>query len=133
MRPTGRAGHQLGPTGVLRDDLPSELTRTTLPLPRVRDLDVVRHFTRLSQKNYAIDIGLYPLGSCTMKYNPKVNERVARMPGFAGVHPAQPESSMQGALELMWRLEKCLCELGGFARVTLQPAAGAQGELAGFR
>src|SRR6185503_3280644 len=80
---------------------------------------------------YAIDIGLYPLGSCTMKYNPKVNERAARMPGFAGLHPAQSESTIQGALELMWRLERCLCELGGFRRVTLQPAAGAQGELAG--
>jgi glycine dehydrogenase subunit 2 len=100
-------------------------------LPEVSEVEVTRHFTRLSRWNYAIDIGLYPLGSCTMKYNPKVNERAARMPGYAGLHPAQPASTMQGALELMWRLERCLCELGGFKRVSLQPAAGAQGELAG--
>src|SRR6185503_5501391 len=91
-------------------------------LPEVSEVEVTRHFTRLSRWNYAIDIGLYPLGSCTMKYNPKVNERVARMPGFAGLHPAQSESTIQGALDLMWRLERCLCELGGFRRVTLQPA-----------
>jgi glycine dehydrogenase subunit 2 len=100
-------------------------------LPEVSEVEVTRHFTRLSRWNYAIDIGLYPLGSCTMKYNPKVNERVARMPGFAGIHPAQPESTVEGALELMWRLERALCEVGGFQRVTLQPSAGAQGELAG--
>ena len=88
---------------------------------------MTRHFTRLSRWNYAIDIGMYPLGSCTMKYNPKVNERVARMPGFAGLHPAQSEESLQGALELMYRLERALCEISGFARVTLQPAAGAHG------
>ena len=105
--------------------------KTPAELPEVSEVEVTRHFTRLSRWNYAIDIGLYPLGSCTMKYNPKVNERVARMPGFAGLHPLQPLSSLQGALELMWRLERCLCELGGFERVTLQPAAGAQGELAG--
>jgi glycine dehydrogenase subunit 2 len=100
-------------------------------LPEVSEVEVTRHYTRLSRWNYAIDIGLYPLGSCTMKYNPKVNERAARMPGFAGLHPAQPESTIEGALELMWGLERALCEIGGFARVTLQPAAGAQGELAG--
>jgi glycine dehydrogenase subunit 2 len=100
-------------------------------LPEVSEVEVTRHYTRLSRWNYAIDIGLYPLGSCTMKYNPKVNERAARMPGFAGLHPAQPESTVEGALELMWGLERALCEIGGFSRVTLQPAAGAQGELAG--
>jgi len=100
-------------------------------LPCVSEVEVTRHYTRLSRWNYAIDIGLYPLGSCTMKYNPKVNERAARMPGFAGLHPAQPESTIDGALELMWGLERALCEIGGFARVTLQPAAGAQGELCG--
>jgi glycine dehydrogenase subunit 2 len=100
-------------------------------LPEVSEVEVTRHYTRLSRWNYAIDIGLYPLGSCTMKYNPKVNERTARMPGFAGLHPAQPESTVEGALELMWGLERALCEIGGFARVTLQPAAGAQGELCG--
>jgi glycine dehydrogenase subunit 2 len=108
------------------------LAREDAPgLPEVSEVEVTRHFTRLSRWNYAIDLGLYPLGSCTMKYNPKVNERVARMPGFAGLHPLQPSSTCQGALELMWLLERCLCELGGFNRVTLQPAAGAHGELAG--
>ncbi|HEX6838123.1 MAG TPA: aminomethyl-transferring glycine dehydrogenase subunit GcvPB, partial [Polyangia bacterium] len=75
-------------------------------LPEVSEVEVTRHYTRLSRWNYAIDIGLYPLGSCTMKYNPKVNERAARMPGFAGLHPAQPESTVEGALELMWSLER---------------------------
>ena len=110
-----------------------DLYRETAPgLPEVSEVDVTRHFTRLSRWNYAIDIGMYPLGSCTMKYNPKVNERVARMPGFAGLHPAQSEESLQGALELMYRLERALCEISGFARVTLQPAAGAHGELCGL-
>jgi glycine dehydrogenase subunit 2 len=101
-------------------------------LAEVSEVEVTRHFTRLSRWNYAIDIGLYPLGSCTMKYNPKVNERVARMPGFAGLHPAQPPSTMQGALHLLWSLERLLCEIGGFSRATLQPAAGAHGELGGL-
>ncbi len=109
------------------------LARAQAPLlPEVSEVEVTRHFTRLSRWNYAIDIGLYPLGSCTMKYNPKVNERAARLPGFAGLHPCKPESTMQGALELMWRLEGGLRELTGFARVTLQPAAGAHGELCGL-
>ncbi len=101
-------------------------------LPEVSEVDVTRHFTRLSRWNYAIDIGMYPLGSCTMKYNPKVNERVARLPGFAGVHPAQPISTLQGALELMHKLEGVLCEISGFSRVALQTAAGAHGELCGL-
>jgi glycine dehydrogenase subunit 2 len=108
------------------------LARVEAPrLPEVSEVEVTRHFTRLSRWNYAIDLGLYPLGSCTMKYNPKVNERAARMPGFAGLHPAQQEATLSGALELMWRLERALCEIGGFERVTLQPAAGAHGELCG--
>jgi glycine dehydrogenase subunit 2 len=131
----GRSGASLPPLDVPAADehaLFGGLQRDAAPgLPEVSEVEVTRHFTRLSRWNYAIDIGLYPLGSCTMKYNPKVNERVARMPGFAGVHPLQPESTMAGALELMWRLERALCELGGFERVSLQPAAGAQGELAG--
>jgi glycine dehydrogenase subunit 2 len=101
-------------------------------LAEVSEVEVTRHFTRLSRWNYAIDIGLYPLGSCTMKYNPKVNERVARMPGFAGLHPMQSPSTLQGALRLLWSLERLLCEIGGFTRATLQPAAGAHGELAGL-
>jgi glycine dehydrogenase subunit 2 len=131
----GRSGASLPALDVPAADgssLFGELARKQEPgFPEVSEVEVTRHYTRLSRWNYAIDIGLYPLGSCTMKYNPKVNERVARMPGFAGVHPMQPESTLEGALELMWRLERCLCELGGFARVTLQPAAGAHGELAG--
>jgi glycine dehydrogenase subunit 2 len=131
----GRSGASLPPLDVPQADpgkLFGDLARAEAPqLPEVSEVEVTRHYTRLSRWNYAIDIGLYPLGSCTMKYNPKVNERVARMPGFAGLHPAQPESTIEGALELMWRLERALCEIGGFARVTLQPAAGAQGELAG--
>src|SRR5262249_53809499 len=86
----------------------------------------------LSRWNYAIDIGLYPLGSCTMKYNPKVNEQAARIPGFAALHPYQPESTLQGALALMHALERALCEITGLARATLQPAAGAHGELTGL-
>ena len=110
-----------------------ELTRKSEPgLPEVSEVDVTRHFTRLSRWNHAIDIGMYPLGSCTMKYNPKVNERVARFPGFAGLHPAQPLCTVQGALELMYLLERALCEISGFSRVTLQPAAGAHGELCGL-
>jgi glycine dehydrogenase subunit 2 len=131
----GRSGASLPPLDVPAVDpaaLYGEAARATpAALPEVSEVEVTRHYTRLSRWNYAIDIGLYPLGSCTMKYNPKVNERAARLPGFAGLHPLQPPSTMQGALELMWRLERCLCELGGFKRVTLQPAAGAHGELAG--
>jgi glycine dehydrogenase subunit 2 len=100
-------------------------------LPEVSEIDVVRHFTRLSTWNYAIDLGMYPLGSCTMKYNPKVNEEAAKIPGFALLHPYLPEELVQGALELMWRLERALAEITGLSRVTLQPAAGAHGELAG--
>jgi glycine dehydrogenase subunit 2 len=109
------------------------LARAQAPgLPEVSEIEVTRHFTRLSRWNYAIDIGLYPLGSCTMKYNPKVNEQAARIPGFAALHPYQPEPTLQGALALMYALERALCEITGFARATLQPAAGAHGELTGL-
>jgi len=115
------------------DVLPREALREEpLALPEVSEVEVVRHFTRLSTWNAAIDLGLYPLGSCTMKYNPKVNERLARLPGFAAAHPLQPESLSQGFLELCWELERQLCEVSGMDRVSLQPAAGAQGELAGI-
>jgi glycine dehydrogenase subunit 2 len=102
------------------------------PLPEVSEPEAFRHFVRLSQQNFAIDLGMYPLGSCTMKYNPKVNEWAARLPGFARLHPYAPESMLQGALELMYRLERGLAEVCGMDRVSLQPAAGAQGELAGL-
>lgn len=101
-------------------------------LPEVSEPEVVRHFTRMSQWNYAIDTGLYPLGSCTMKYNPKINEAAARLPGFANLHPYAPDEWCQGALELMWRLERILCEISGLPFCSLQPAAGAQGELTGL-
>ena len=109
------------------------LARTDLPgLPEVSEVDVVRHFTRLSTWNAAVDLGLYPLGSCTMKYNPKLNERVARLPGFATAHPFSPAERVQGLLALFHTLEQLLAEISGMDRVTLQPAAGAQGELAGI-
>lgn len=101
-------------------------------LPEVSEPEAFRHYVRLSQQNFAIDLGMYPLGSCTMKYNPKINEWAARLPGFAGLHPYAPEHLIQGALELMFRLERGLCEVVGMDRATLQPAAGAQGELCGL-
>ena len=100
--------------------------------PEVSETEVVRHFTRLSQKNYCVDLGLYPLGSCTMKYNPKVNERLAALPGLAGCHPLAPEGLAQGGLEVLKRLETLLCEIAGMDAFTLQPAAGAHGELTGM-
>jgi len=104
-----------------------------LDLPELSELDAIRHFTRLSAFNYSIDAGMYPLGSCTMKYNPRINETTSANPGFAGLHPLTPAPLAQGALELMYRLENILAEISGFARVTLQPGAGAQGEYAGIR
>jgi glycine dehydrogenase subunit 2 len=106
--------------------------RGDLPLPEVSELQVVRHFIRLSQKNHSIDTGFYPLGSCTMKYNPKINEEVVRLPGIADTHPYQPHGQVQGALALLWRIERWLCEIGGMDRATLQPAAGAAGEFTGL-
>ena len=100
-------------------------------LPEVPENEVVRHYTELSLKNHHVDRALYPLGSCTMKYNPKVNEATARLPGFAGLHPYTPHESAQGALQLMWELAEMLKEVAGMDEVTLQPAAGAQGEMTG--
>jgi glycine dehydrogenase subunit 2 len=114
------------------DDLPAELLRDELALPELGELDVVRHFTHLSSFNFSIDTGFYPLGSCTMKYNPKVDEDVARLPGFSQLHPYQPEASVQGALEVMLELQQLLAAITGFDAVTLQPAAGAQAELCGM-
>src|SRR5919106_709040 len=127
----GRRAVQFPEPDVPSVDLPSELTRSSLDWPEVSEIDVIRHYTRLSQKNHAIDINMYPLGSCTMKYNPKINEVVARYPGFAGIHPLQDPSTVQGALELMNELQAMLAEISGFPNVTLQPAAGAHGELTG--
>ncbi len=132
----GRSGASLS-----TDDLPDvdpkrafgDMARQRPPqLPEVSEPEVVRHYVRLSQQNFAIDIGMYPLGSCTMKYNPKVNEWAARLGGFANLHPYMPDELVQGALELMWRLEQGLAEVCGMDRVSLHPAAGAQGELTGL-
>ena len=131
----GRVGHLLTSTESTDDatlDLPAGLLRDELRLPELGELDVVRHFTHLSSMNFSIDNAFYPLGSCTMKYNPKVNEDVARLPGFAQLHPYQPEETVQGALELMLELQRLLCEISGFEAITMQPAAGAQAELCGM-
>jgi len=114
------------------DDLAARLQRTELRIPEIGELDVVRHFTHLSQRNYAIDSGFYPLGSCTMKYNPKINEDVARLAGIAHIHPLAPDETVQGALGLIFDLERLLAEVTGFSAASLQPMAGAQGEFAGM-
>ncbi len=102
-------------------------------LPEVSEVDVIRHYTNLSQKNYAVDLGFYPLGSCTMKYNPKINEQTASLPGFSQLHPLQPEHTAQGTLELMYLLTDKLCEVTGMKWGTLQPFAGAHGEFTGMK
>lgn len=128
----GRRGVNLPDVDVPEADLPADLLRTELKLPEVSELQVVRHFVNLSQMNHAIDTGFYPLGSCTMKYNPKLNEDAARMAGFAHLHPLTDEEGTQGALALMYDLQNWLAEISGFAAVSLAPAAGAQGEFAGI-
>ena len=129
----GRRAWTLPELDVPSSDISEQHRRATPPdLPQVSEVDVVRHFTRLSQINYGVDTGFYPLGSCSMKYNPKVAEAVAALPGFQRLHPHQPEETVQGALELLWRLEQALCEVTGMARVTFQPPAGASGELTGL-
>ena len=112
------------PVGALRE--------RPLALPELNEPGVIRHFVNLSQLNYAVDTGFYPLGSCTMKYNPKINEWAARLPGFAALHPLAPDALAQGTLELMWELEQWLVEMSGMDATTLQPAAGAHGELTGI-
>lgn len=129
----GRAGYSLPKLDVPEASLSKELTREEVSgFPEVSEVDVVRHYTRLSTWNYGVDSGFYPLGSCTMKYNPKVNEAAARIAGLAGCHPYTPEHLSQGALKLMYNLQNALAEVSGFSAVTLQPAAGAHGELAGM-
>lgn len=109
-----------------------DLREVSAELPEVSEIDAVRHFTRLSMRNHGVDSGFYPLGSCTMKYNPKVNEDVSRLGGFLKVHPYQPENTVQGCLELLYSLDKMLSEVTGMERVSLQPAAGAHGEMSGL-
>jgi glycine dehydrogenase subunit 2 len=133
----GKKGYQLPELDVPPVDAAAALGAANVRseiggFPEVSEVEVIRHFTRLSTWNYAIDLGLYPLGSCTMKYNPRVNELVARLDGLAWAHPYQPEALAQGAMEVMARLEAALAEITGMDAVTLQPAAGAHGELTGI-
>ncbi|MCM3617754.1 aminomethyl-transferring glycine dehydrogenase subunit GcvPB [Sutcliffiella horikoshii] len=137
MSREGRIGYSLPENDVPEVDLAelfsSEYIREEAPeLPEVSELDIMRHYTALSNRNHGVDSGFYPLGSCTMKYNPKINENVARFPGFAHIHPLQDESTVQGALELMHDLQEHLIEITGMDEVTLQPAAGAHGEWTGL-
>jgi glycine dehydrogenase subunit 2 len=114
-------------------EIPEELRRKRPPrLPEIAEPELVRHFTALADRNFGVDTGFYPLGSCTMKHNPRVNERVVNLPGFRDLHPHQEEEGVQGALELMWRLQEILAEICGLHAVSLQPAAGSQGELTGL-
>jgi glycine dehydrogenase subunit 2 len=133
---TGRSGVSLPPLppGHGADDLPAALRRDdgVEGLPEISELEVIRHFTRISVWNHGIDTGFYPLGSCTMKYNPKSSEALARLPGFANLHPLAPPEACQGALELMWHLERALSEIAGLDATALSPAAGAHGELCGL-
>ncbi|MDP2726924.1 MAG: aminomethyl-transferring glycine dehydrogenase subunit GcvPB [Dehalococcoidia bacterium] len=114
------------------EPLPQAFLRDELPLPELSQVDVVLHFVRLSQENFAVDTTFYPLGSCTMKHNPKVNEEAARLPGFTQIHPYQPQETVQGALRLMLEIQGYLAEITGLAATSLQPAAGAHGELTGM-
>lgn len=131
----GRKGYRLPKLDVPAVDIAQylgEYHREDLNFPEVSELDVVRHYTKLSQRNYAIDTTMVPLGSCTMKYNPKINEELANIEAFTQMHPFAPEDCVQGTLRLMYELKELLKELSGFAEVCLQPAAGAQGELLGL-
>jgi len=128
----GRKAYTLPDLDVPVAAMPERYVREEVNLPEVSELDFVRHYTHLSQKNYAIDTVFYPLGSCTMKYNPKVNEKAASIEGLTQVHPLQPEDTVQGSLELMYKLQELLNEIAGFAGTTLQPAAGAHGEFTGI-
>lgn len=133
----GRVGYRLPKLDVddsnLDEIIPADLRRDDDldGVPEVSEIDVVRHFTRISTWNYSIDLGMYPLGSCTMKYNSRLNEKVARIVGFANLHPLAPEEEIQGALELIHNLQQDLCEITGLPGISLQPAAGAQGEMTG--
>jgi len=132
----GKRGVKLPPCDVeeveLNQIVEEEYIRQDLELPELSEPQVVRHFSRLSQLNFSVDTNFYPLGSCTMKYNPRINEKVASLDGFLNIHPLQEEETLQGILEVAYLLKEYLKELGGFADVSLQPAAGAQGELLGL-
>jgi len=128
----GRSAFSMPRKDVERVDMDPSLKGELPDIPQLSELDVVRHYTRLSTWNFGVDTGMYPLGSCTMKYNPKINEKLALLPGFASAHPLLPESLCQGSLQLMHELETFLCEITGMDAATLQPAAGAHGELTGM-
>ncbi len=129
----GRRAGRVPDPGLTPAELPENLRRASPPrLPELAEPELLRHFTELSTRNFGVDTGFYPLGSCTMKYNPRVNERAVGLPGFRDLHPHQEEADSQGALELMWRLQQILAEIVGLDAVTLQPAAGSQGELTGL-
>jgi glycine dehydrogenase subunit 2 len=129
----GRRGGGPPAIDLPKPDIPDELRRARPPrLPELAEPELVRHFTELSTRNFGIDTGFYPLGSCTMKYNPRVNERLVALPGFRDLHPYQDEDAAQGALELMWRLQEALIGISGLHACSLQPAAGSQGELTGL-
>ncbi len=129
----GRRAGRIADPGVAPAEVPAELARREPPrLPELAEPELVRHYTELSTRTFGIDTGFYPLGSCTMKYNPRINERAVGLPGFADLHPHQEDDGAQGALELMWRLQEMLAEVVGLDAVTLQPAAGSQGELTGL-
>jgi len=130
----GKIGVNLPELDVPTADLPTALLRSDqlAKLPELTEPEVIRHFTRISQRNMCIDTNFYPLGSCTMKYNPKIHEEAARLAGFGDAHPLQGEALSQGALRLMYELQHYLGEISGFDAVSLQPAAGAQGELTGI-
>jgi glycine dehydrogenase subunit 2 len=127
----GRTGITFPATDVPNTSLPQSLLRKELPLPELAEVDVIRHYMHLSKFNYSVDGGYYPLGSCTMKYNPKINEDTARLPGFTFTHPLQPIESVQGNMALLFTMQEWLKEISGFAAISLQPAAGAHGELTG--
>jgi glycine cleavage system P protein (glycine dehydrogenase) subunit 2 len=132
-RPGRRASAIPRHEGLPEPEVPASLRREEPPrLPEVPEFELLRHFTELSTRTFGVDTGFYPLGSCTMKYNPRINERLVRLPGFASLHPLQEEDASQGALELMWRLQEILAEVTGLDAVSLQPAAGSQGELTGL-
>src|ERR1017187_5526460 len=132
----GKSAYKLPPLDVPAVDpaalLGSALREDPAELPELSEIEIIRHFTRLSTWNYAIDLGMYPLGSCTMKYNPRVNEFVARIEGLAEAHPYRPDSLAQGSLEVIDLLQRCLLAITGMEAITLQPAAGAHGEFTGI-
>ncbi|MCK5674510.1 MAG: aminomethyl-transferring glycine dehydrogenase subunit GcvPB, partial [Spirochaetales bacterium] len=138
MSSVGRTGYRFPDIDVpvlpVKDLVKSSLLRESVPvLPEVSEVGIIRHYNSLSKKNFGVDAGFYPLGSCKMKYNPKINEDVGNMPGFTGIHPLQSEESVQGYLEMLYETTKSLCEITGMKWGTLQPFAGAHGEYTGMK